>query len=114
MRTIVPDQAPAALTILPSVVDEQTPRVADRMREAVAVLGVSAGAATADELARVAVSAADHGRPIAGILVANPDSADHSTGRIPQLARTTARRAPTHLTGIPTETLQWMTQTRRQ
>ncbi len=105
----VPDQPPAALTILPSIVGQQAPRVAGRMREAVAVLGVSAGAATADELARVAVSAADQGRPIAGILVANPDPADHSTGRIPQLARTAARRAPSHLTGIPTETLRWMT-----
>jgi capsular polysaccharide biosynthesis protein len=108
----IPGQPPAALTILPSVVDQQTPRVADRMRETVAVLGVSAGAATADELARVVVSAADDGRQITGILVGNPDSADCTTGRIPQLTRTTAPRAPTHLTGITTETLEWMTQTR--
>ena len=105
----VPDQPPAALTILPSIVGQQALQAAGRMRETVAVLGVSAGAATADELARVAASAADHGRPIAGILVANPDPADCSTGRIPQLARTTARRAPSHLTGIPTETVRWMT-----
>ena len=109
----VPDQPPVALTILPSVVDQQTLRVADRMRETVAVLGVSAGAASADELARAVVSATDHGRRIAGILVADPDSADHTTGRIPQLTRATAPRAPTHLTGIPRETLQWMTQTRQ-
>lgn len=110
----VPDQPPAALTIVPSVVGQQMPRVADGTRETVTVLGVSAGAATAGELARVAVNAADHGRQIAGILVADPDSADHTTGRIPQLTRATPPRGPTHLTEIPTETLQWMTKTRRQ
>lgn len=102
-----------ALTVLVAVVDEQTPRVADRMRTNVTVLGVSAGVATAEDLARVAVSAADSGRQIAGILVADPDPTDSTTGRAPQPTRTAARRAPTHLTGIPTETRQWMTQTRR-
>ena len=110
----VRDQPPAALTILLSVVDQRTPQVADRIGTDVAVLAVSAGAATAEELARVAISAADHGHPIAGILVADPDSTDHSTGRIPQLARASARRAPTHLTGIPMETRQWMTRTVQQ
>ncbi len=107
------DQPDAALTVLVVVVDEQTPRVADRMRTTLAVLGVSAGVATAEDLARVAVSAADSGRQITGIFVADPDSTDHTTGRLPQPTRTTARRAPTHLTGIPTETRQWMTQIRR-
>jgi capsular polysaccharide biosynthesis protein len=107
------DRAKVALTVLVAVVDEQAPRMADRMRTNVAVLAVSAGAATAEELARVAVSAADSGRHIDGILVADPDPSDSTTGRIPQPTRTTARRAPTHLTGIPTETRQWMTQTRR-
>jgi capsular polysaccharide biosynthesis protein len=108
------EKTDAALTILVAVVDEQAPEVPDLTRTAVAVLGVSAGAATADDLARVAVSAADRGHKLAGILVANPDSADHTTGRFPELARTTTRREPTRLTGIPTETRQWMTQTRRR
>ena len=107
------DQPDAALTVLVAVVDEQNPRVADRMRTTVAVLGVSAGVATAEDLARVAVSAADSGRQITGILVADPESTDNTTGRLPQPTRMTARRAPTHLTGIPTETQQWITQTRR-
>ena len=75
--------------------------------------GRSAGVATAEELARVAVSAADSGRQIVGILVADPDPADSTTGRIPQPGRTAGARAPSHLTGIPTETRQWMTQKRR-
>jgi capsular polysaccharide biosynthesis protein len=107
------DQSAAALTVILSVVDEKTPQLADWMRTTVAVLGVSAGAATADELARAAASAAGSGCQIAGILLADPDSTDHSTGRLPQLARPTTRRAPMHLTGIPTETRQWMTQTRQ-
>ena len=57
------------------------------MRTNATVLGVSAGAATADQLARVAVSAAANGSEITGILVADPDSADPTTGRVPQLAR---------------------------
>ena len=94
----------AALTVVVAVVDGQTPQVADTMRTTATVLGVSAGAATAEQLARVAVSAAADGREIAGILVADPDPADHTTGRLPQLARPAHRRAPTRLTGTTTET----------
>ncbi len=74
------------------------------MRTTATVLGVSAGAVTAEQLARVAASAAADGRDIAGILVADPDPADHTTGRLPQLARPAHRRTPTRLTGTTTET----------
>jgi len=107
------DQANVALTVLVSVVDEQAPQIASRRHTNATVLGVSAGAATAEELARVAVSAADSGRQIAGILVADSDPADTTTGRIPHPTRMTVRRTPTHLTGIPTETGQWTTQNKR-
>jgi capsular polysaccharide biosynthesis protein len=92
------------LTIAVAVVDAQTPQVADTIRTATTLLGVSAGAATAEQLARVAASAAADGRQIAGILVADPNSADHTTGRFPELARSTQRRSPTRLTGTTTET----------
>ena len=66
-----PDRLPGAgLIIAVAVVDGQAPEVADTMRAAMTVLGVSAGTVTAEELARVAVSAATDGRDIAGILVA--------------------------------------------
>ena len=52
------------------------------------MLGVASGAVTAQQLARVAASAAADGRDIVGILVADPDPADQTTGRLPQLART--------------------------
>jgi len=89
--------AGAGLTVVVAVVDSKNPRVADTMRAAATVLAVSAGAATAEQLARVATSAATDGRDITGTLVANPDPADHTTGRVPQLSRPAQRRMPTRM-----------------
>src|SRR5262249_43538473 len=64
----VPDRVlGAGLIVVVAVVDGQDPRVADTMRTTATVLGVSAGAVTAEQLARVAVSAATDDRDIAGI-----------------------------------------------
>jgi capsular polysaccharide biosynthesis protein len=60
---------------------------------AMVVLSLSSGRATVDELARIAVMAENIGRPITGILVADPLSDDLTAGRLP--ARTPA--APTLL-----------------
>jgi capsular polysaccharide biosynthesis protein len=93
------DQPPGAgLAVVIAVVDGDNPRVADTMRAAATVLAVSAGAVTAQQLARVATSAATDGRDIAGTLVANPDPADHTTGRVPELSRPAHRRMPTRIT----------------
>jgi len=100
----VDQQKTASLTVAAAVVDTQTPQVADTMQTTVTVLGVSAGVATAEQLARVAVSAAGDGRQIAGILVADPEATDHTTGRLPQLAPSSHRRLPTRMTGTTTET----------
>ena len=100
-----PDRLPGAgLIVVVAVVDGQAPQVAETMRATTTVIGVSAGMVTAEQLARVAVSAATDGRDIAGILVADPDSADHTTGRLPELARPAQRRMPTRVTGISTGT----------
>ena len=99
------DQLPSSgLAVVVAVVDGQTPQVADTMRATATVLGVSAGAATAEQLARVAANAAADGRDITGILVADPDPADHTTGRLPELARPAHRKMPTRITSISTET----------
>jgi capsular polysaccharide biosynthesis protein len=99
------DQLPGVgLTVVVAVVDGKVPRVADTMHTVATVLGVSAGAATAEQLARVAISAAMSGRDIAGILVADPDPADHTTGRVPRPARQGLRTVPTRMTGATTET----------
>ena len=95
------DELPGGrLVVAVAVVDSETPRVGDTMRAAATALGVSAGAATAEQLARVSASATADGRDIVGVLVADPDPADHTTGRLPELARLTQRRMPTRITGI--------------
>jgi capsular polysaccharide biosynthesis protein len=108
LRVIVSDedvevQRDVTLTVVVVVVDGRNPQMPATMRTTATLLGVSAGKATADQLARVAVSAASDGREIIGILVADPDSADATTGRLPQLGRRGHRRMPTRTTGIATE-----------
>lgn len=108
LRLIVSDedmdvQRDAALAVVVAVVDGRNPQVPATMRTTATLLGVSAGAATADQLARVAISAVSNDREITGILVADPDSDDTTTGRLPQLGRRAVRRMPTRVTGIMTE-----------
>jgi capsular polysaccharide biosynthesis protein len=92
-----PDLNHATLVVIVAVVDGVAPEVSETTRGATTVLAVSAGAVTADQLARVAVSAADDRRDIAGIIVADPDPADRTTGRLPQPTRPTGHRRPTRL-----------------
>ena len=93
-----PDGPDAALTVFVTVADDWAVHVADTIATRALVLGVSAGVATADQLARVAASAGDDGRYVAGILVADPDPADLTTGRLPQLGRRI--QMPTRTTGM--------------
>ena len=107
LRVMVSDQpgagglAGARLTVVVAVVDGQAPRVGDTIRARMTALGVSAGTVTAEQLARVAASAAAAGRDIVGVFVADPDPDDHTTGRVPELARPSPRRMPTRITGMP-------------
>ena len=103
----------AALTVVVAVVDGEAPQVASTMRTAATVLGVSAGAVTADALARVAASAATDGREIAGIFVADPDPADRTTGRVPQLTRPEHPKMPTRVDGMSVQTRRQPRMTRR-
>jgi capsular polysaccharide biosynthesis protein len=97
-----PDRGAVALTIVVAVVDEAKPQVADLSPTTVTLLGVSAATVTAAQLARVAVSAADAGRQVTGVLVADPLTGDRTTGRLPQLARPARSQQPTRLTGTKT------------
>jgi capsular polysaccharide biosynthesis protein len=110
LRVVVSDdsffgeQADATLTVAVIVVDDRTPRVPDlTTRTGTTVLGVSAGAVTAEQLARAAMSTAVDGRELAGILVANPEETDRTTGRLPQLTRPRRRRLPTRLRSMTME-----------
>jgi hypothetical protein len=89
------------LSVVVKVVDAKKP-VTTGVRTTTALLGVSSGAVTAEQMARIAISADIDGCEIAGFLVANPDPADHTTGRIPQMPRPAARM-PKRLTGMTTE-----------
>ena len=80
----VAGQADGALVIVVVVVDGQVPEIPDTIRTTATVLGLTAGVVTAEQLARAAVVAAADGRELTGILVADPDSADRTNGRIPK------------------------------
>ena len=110
LRVIVADhddpdmELDATLTVIVSVVDGRSPSVAAAAPSSVTVLGVTSGTTTAEQLARVATSAATHGSSIDGLFIADPDPADPTTGRIPQLVRPARNSQPTRLSGIQTET----------
>ncbi len=97
-----PGQLRAAFIVVVAVVDGRDPRMPNTVRTAATVLGVSAGAATAEQLALAATAAAADGREVVGILVADPEPSDHSTGRIPRLAPL-RRPMPTRVNDVPTE-----------
>jgi len=88
----------AVLTVVVCVVDGRAPRVADIMPTTATLLAVSAGAATSEQLARVAARCAAAGRRVAGVVVADPDSADQTTGRHPQGPGSATLVLPTRVT----------------
>jgi capsular polysaccharide biosynthesis protein len=103
--TILPD---VSLTVVVAVVDGLDPEIPDTMRTTATVLGVSAGAVTAEQLARAASSVAAAGCELTGILVADPEPTDRSTGQLPRTLRATpvdgnAARTIIGATGISTE-----------
>jgi capsular polysaccharide biosynthesis protein len=93
----------AELAVVVGVIDSQDPQPRFAIDPTVTVLGVSAGTASAQQLARVAMTSADNDHEIAGILVADPDPSDTTTGQAPHLARPVRRAAPTRLSGKITE-----------
>jgi capsular polysaccharide biosynthesis protein len=109
LRATIADQddlarSGAVLTIVVAVVDDQSPQIVDAWRTDATLLGVSSGTVTAEQLVRAAASAAADSHHIAGILVADPDPADQTTGRFPQLERPIKNSMPTRLAGTLTVT----------
>jgi len=80
-------QPDVALTVVVAVIDDDAWKFPKTLRTAKTVLGVSAGATTADQLARVAVTAAVDGREISGFFVADPEPTDRTAGQIPQIIK---------------------------
>jgi capsular polysaccharide biosynthesis protein len=94
------DGETADLTITLVVVDRSRPDLGDAPTTAATILAVAAATATEQELARVAVAVDDTGRRIDGVVVADPDRTDRTSGR--QTLDERSRRAvlPKRLTGI--------------
>ncbi len=89
----------AVLTVIVAVMDDERPQLGRLWRTDATLLGVSSGAVTAEQLAQAAAAAATDGRDITGILLADPDPADQTTGRFPQLERPIKNSMPTRMTG---------------
>jgi hypothetical protein len=90
----------AELTVVLAVVDPERPGLGDLPQTEVTLLAVSSAAATAEELARVAVTADDAGRRISGVVLADPDDLDRTTGRLLHHERAHQVTLPAHLTGL--------------
>jgi capsular polysaccharide biosynthesis protein len=90
-------QRHATLTVVAAVVDSRAPLIPAALREAPLLLGVSAGAVTGEQLARTTAAVAEAGGRIAGVIVADPDPDDSTSGRGQSLARPGPRGAATRV-----------------
>jgi capsular polysaccharide biosynthesis protein len=93
------------LTVRLVVVDQRRPQFANRPSGGATLLAISSGAATPDDLARTAVAAYESGAPISGVIVADPDPLDHTTGRLLLQQRSEQGPLPMHITGVVPPTL---------
>jgi RNA polymerase-binding transcription factor DksA len=96
----VPEKVMTDLTIIMVVVDRKQPDLADVPATEATILAVAAGSATEQELARVALAVDDAGRRIDGIVVADPDRTDSTSGRHTMEERSGRPALPVRLTGI--------------
>ena len=96
----VPDEETIDLTIMLVVVNRRQPDLRDVPSSAATILSVAAGTATEQELARVAIAVDDTGRRIDGIVVADPDRTDRTSGRHTMEERSRRPAIPVRLTGM--------------
>jgi capsular polysaccharide biosynthesis protein len=88
------------MTVFLAVLDRREPRLPPALASAVTVLAVAAGSATAEDLARAAVTADDAGSRIDGVAVADPDNLDRTTGRLLQHERAQQVPLPIRMPGV--------------
>jgi phosphoribosylformylglycinamidine (FGAM) synthase PurS component len=96
----VPPGEAIDMTITLVLADRAHPNLAEVPAGAATILSVAAATATQQELARVAVAVDDVGRRIDGIVVADPDQADQTSGRHTMDERSLRPVLPTRLTGV--------------
>jgi capsular polysaccharide biosynthesis protein len=87
------------LTVLVTALDRRAPQMPRLDRSAVVLLAVSARGATSEDLARAAVAAYESGFRVGGVLVADPDPLDHTTGRLLPHERLQEPNLPSRVTG---------------
>jgi capsular polysaccharide biosynthesis protein len=88
------------MTVVLAVLDRHEPELLPAAATSVTVLALASGAATAEELARAAVTADDAGSRIDGVVVADPDNLDRTTGRLLQHERAQQVPLPTRVPGV--------------
>lgn len=88
------------LTIILVVVNRKQPDLGGVPESEAVILSVAAGTASEQELARVALAVDDTGRRIEGIVVADPDRTDRTSGRHTMDERSSRPALPVRLTGI--------------
>jgi capsular polysaccharide biosynthesis protein len=96
----VSDGTTIELAISVVVLDRLHPRLDEAPASEAAILSVAAGSATEQELARAAIAVDDVGRRIDGVVVADPDPTDRTSGRHTLDERSRRPALPTRLTGI--------------
>jgi hypothetical protein len=110
LRTAVLDESldlphNVALTVLVTVLSGTASQAAAPLPATATLIGVSSGGATAEQLAVAATRATGGRHDVAGLLVADPERSDQTTGRIPQLPQPVLRM-PTRLAGMKTEVIR--------
>ncbi len=93
-------KSPADLVAELVIVDRQQPVLPDLSHADAVLLIVSSGVATEDDLARVAVTSYEAGGRFRGVVVADPDSLDRTTGRLLQGERAAEPPMPMKLIGV--------------
>jgi hypothetical protein len=88
------------MTIVLAVVDPQKPSLDGVQPTAVTVLSLAPGVTSREQLARLAVAVDDAGRRIDGLVVADPDPADRTTGRRTLDERARQAPLPLRVTGV--------------
>jgi hypothetical protein len=101
----VAEQRSVDLTIVLTVTDAKEPMLLGEPATAVTMLAISPGVASREELARLAVAVDDAGRRIDGIVVADPDPSDRTTGRRTLDERARHAPLPLRVTGISQVTM---------
>jgi len=90
---------PVELLIVLAVTDRREPSLREIPATPATMLAISPGAGTREDLARLAVAIDDAGSRIDGVIVADPDPSDRTTGRRTLDERALQPPLPVRVTG---------------